>query len=163
MARLFLLFTLLPLAELYLLIGIGERVGFLPTLLGVIVVGALGAALARREGFRVLREWQDALAQGRMPSEGVLGGMLVLVGGVLLVTPGVLSDVIGLVLLFPPTRRLVARAVHDRLERSIARGTVRVYGGGVGFDGGFPPRRAGVEVIDVDGEVVEVDGRKLSR
>lgn len=173
MARLLLLFTLLPLVELYILIRIGERVGFLPTLLGVIAVGLLGAALARREGFRVLRDWREALSQGRMPSEGVLGGMLVLVGCVLLVTPGVLSDFVGLGLLFPPTRRVFARAVHERLERSIEQGSVRVYGGfpprrapagaAHAYGGGFAPRPVRGEVIDVDGEVVEVDGRKTSR
>ncbi len=177
MARLFLLFTLLPLLELFVLARIGSHVGFLPTLLGVIVVGALGAALARREGFRVLREWQEALAQGRTPSEGVVGGALLLVAGLLLVTPGVISDVLGLLLLVPPIRASVAAIVRRRLDRALAEGTVRVYGA-PGMGGPFgpmgrapgahrgPPSRppAGVPaVIDVEGEVVEVDGRKPSR
>ncbi len=155
MARLFLLFTLLPLLELFILVKIGGQIGFLPTLLGVIVVGAIGASLARREGFRVLREWQSALAQGRMPDEGVLGGMLVLVGGVLLIAPGVLSDVVGLALLFPPTRKLVAGVLGRRLERSIAEGTVHVYGvpgmGGGPFGASPGPRYEGPSVIDVEG------------
>jgi UPF0716 protein FxsA len=169
-ARLFLLFALLPLIDLYVLVQIGGQIGFLPTLLGVIVVGAVGAALARREGFRVLREWQSALAEGRIPDEGVLGGALVLAGGVLLVAPGVLSDFLGLALLFPPTRRLVAEAIRRRLERSIAEGSVRVYGApGVsdpfgpraGVYGARPrPAPGGPVVIDVPGEVVEQDGER---
>jgi UPF0716 protein FxsA len=175
LSRLFLLFTLFPLLELYLLVQIGERVGFLPTLLGVIGVGLVGAAVARREGFRVLREWQDALAHGTMPSEGALGGALLLVGGVLLVTPGVISDVLGLVLLFPMTRRIAANIVRRRLERSIESGSVKIYGI-PGMGGPFgpaspgaprpawkPPRDPRREVIDVEGEVLEVDGRKPSR
>lgn len=104
-----LLFVIVPLVELYLLLAVGSLVGFWPTVLLVLVTGMLGASLARREGFRVLRRWQEALARGEMPEEGVLGGLLVLVGGVLLITPGVLTDAVGLLLLLPPSRRWIGR------------------------------------------------------
>jgi UPF0716 protein FxsA len=173
-ARLFLFFTLLPLVDLYVLVQIGGEIGFLPTLIGVILVGMVGAALARHEGFRVLRQWQAALAEGRVPDEGVLGGMLALGGGALLVMPGVLSDVVGLLLLFPPTRKLVAAAVRRRLERSMAEGSVRVYGApGMGDPFGGMPRPApprgprtrpgGPVIIDVEGEVIEQDGERRLR
>ncbi|HEX5748278.1 MAG TPA: FxsA family protein [Archangium sp.] len=123
---LLLAFTVVPFIELYLLLAIGREVGFWPTVGGVLLTGVVGAWLAKKEGLRVLRRWQESLAQGRMPEEGLVGGVLVLVGGVLLVSPGVLTDVVGLFLLFPPTRRLVAAVVRRRLERRMAEGTLRV-------------------------------------
>ena len=123
---LFLAFTVVPFIELYLLLAIGREVGFWPTVGMVLATGLIGALLAKKEGLRVLRRWQESLARGRMPEEGLLGGLLVLVGGVLLVAPGVLTDITGLLLLFPPTRKVVAAVVRRRLERGMAEGTVRV-------------------------------------
>ena len=123
---LLLAFIVVPFIELYLLLAIGREVGFWPMVAGVLFTGMVGAWLARKEGLRVLRRWQESLAQGRTPDEGLVGGVLVLVGGVLLVLPGVITDVIGLFLLFPPTRRLVAALVRRRLERRMAEGTLRV-------------------------------------
>ncbi len=82
--KLLLLFTVVPLVELYLLLVIGSSIGFWPTVAIVLTTGLLGAWLAKSEGLRVYRKWQASLAQGRLPEEGVLGGLLVLVGGVLL-------------------------------------------------------------------------------
>src|SRR5690606_3117938 len=114
----------------------------------------------KREGRRVLGGWRDALAAGRIPDEGVLGGVLVLVGGVLLVTPGFLTDVAGLALLFPPTRRLVADRVRAHLERRTLGGSSG--GGGMSFrvvqfgaGGPEPEDHHRGDVIDVEGEVVE--------
>lgn len=161
MGQLLLLLLLLPFVDLYLLVRIGERLGWMPTLLGVVLVGMVGAALARREGVRVLGRWQEALARGQVPEEGVLSGLLVLLAGLLLVLPGVLTDVVGLLLLLPPVRRLVAHVVRGRLEAGIARGTVQFvdFRGPAGpvYGGGFPPRAAGGPrpgVIDVQGEEV---------
>jgi len=123
---LFLAFTLIPLLELYLLLFVARYVGFWPTVGLVLVTGVIGALLAKKEGLRVVRRWQQSLAQGRMPEEGILGGLLVLVGGVLLVTPGVLTDAVGFLLLLPPTRRVIAARVRRVLERRMADGTVRV-------------------------------------
>jgi UPF0716 protein FxsA len=123
---LFLAFTLGPLVELYLLLLVGQHVGLWPTVGLVFFTGLLGAVLAKQEGLRVVRRWQESVAQGRMPEEGILGGALVLVGGVLLITPGVLTDLAGLLLLLPPTRRWVAARVRRALERRMAAGTLRV-------------------------------------
>ncbi|MFL5356680.1 FxsA family protein [Archangium sp.] len=119
-------FVVLPFVDLYLLLLIGREVGFWPTVSLVLAAGLIGSFLARKEGVRVRRRWQESMARGQVPQEGLLGGALVLAGGVLLVIPGVLTDVLGLFLLFPPTRRLVAGLVHRRLERGMAEGTVRV-------------------------------------
>jgi UPF0716 protein FxsA len=141
---LFLAFTVVPLIELYLLLFIGREIGLWPTVASVLVTGLIGATLAKKEGLRVLRRWQQSLAQGRMPEEGLLGGVLVLVGGVLLVAPGVLTDLTGLLLLFPPTRKVVAGLVRRRLERRMAAGTLRVTtfqsGPFPGGPFGAPPR-----------------------
>ncbi|MDH5674104.1 MAG: FxsA family protein [Myxococcales bacterium] len=166
MSRLLLLFTAVPLVELLLLTWVSERIGFANTVLMVLVTGALGAAMARAEGLRVLRSWQQSLAQGQLPEDGVIGGLLVLVGGVLLVTPGVLTDAVGLLLLLPTSRRTVARVIAARLQRAIEEGRIQVVGsaqpGGFGDFGGFsgfsgrgassapahrPPRVVEAEVI----------------
>lgn len=120
LGKLLLLFTVIPVVELYLLITIGQNVGAGPTIALVLGTGFLGAWLARREGSRVLRSWQGSLARGELPKEGVVSSVLVLVGGVLLVTPGVVTDVMGLLLLLPWTRRWVAGAIRKRLEQRLA-------------------------------------------
>lgn len=150
---LLLLFTVVPLVELWLLLLVGRHIGFWPTVGIVLATGLVGATLAKREGLRVMRDWQRATSEGQLPEDGVLGGALVLVGGVLLVTPGVLTDVVGLALLVPWTRRLLVRRVRARLERSIAQGRVHVSGVGgaqvfTWVGGAAAPRR---DVIDVEG------------
>ncbi len=149
MGLLFLLFTLVPFIELYLLIQIGQVVGAWYTILFVIVMGMIGAWLAKNQGRKVLTEWTTATSQGRIPTEGVLGGVLVLVGGLLLITPGVITDFLGLLFLLPFTRRLFARGIRDYFERKVELGQVRVqqYGGFA-----WPPRRQDSNVIDTEGE-----------
>ncbi|MFW6052017.1 MAG: FxsA family protein [Myxococcota bacterium] len=151
MGKLFLLFTVVPFVELYLLLLIGRVLGALPTLLLVIGTGFVGAWLARSEGLRVVRQWQKALAEGRVPEEGVLGGLLVLVGGVLLITPGVLTDAVGLLLLFPSTRTVLVDVLRRHLERKIREGDIHVvtYTRDV--------RSRSEQVIDVEGEDVTGD------
>jgi UPF0716 protein FxsA len=131
--------------------------GTFETFMLVMVTGVVGAWMARAEGFRVLRSWQSALAEGRIPADGVVSGALVLVGGVLLVTPGVLTDMVGFALLFPPTRRLLAALVVRRVERGIQAGSIHVMPGpGIGApfgSGGF----VRPDVIDVKAEVVDGD------
>lgn len=142
MPALFLLFTAVPLLDLWLLIRIGDAVGVGPALALVIVTGVLGAALARAEGTRVLGAWRRALEAGRMPEEGILSGVLVLAGGLLLVTPGVITDAAGFLLLIPPTRRLATRALRRWLDRKVASGSVRV----VRWGGGARPTREPIDV-----------------
>jgi UPF0716 protein FxsA len=132
---LLLAFVLLPFLELMLLIRIGRVVGVGSTLALLVLTGLLGAWLAKRQGRKVLEAWRTALAAGQVPEEGVLGGVLVLIGGLLLVTPGVLTDVLGLFCLLPPTRKLIARGLGRYLSRQVARGAqVHSYG----FE--WPPR-----------------------
>jgi UPF0716 protein FxsA len=162
LGRLFLLFTLVPLVELYLLIAIGGSVGVAPTIALIATTGILGAWLAKREGRKALASYQEALTQGRLPEDGIVSGLLILVGGVLLIAPGVLTDVVGLSLMIPPIRRGVAKLVTRRVEARIQSGQIGVMHIGPGFGPGFgvnasegSERTRGV----VDVEVVDVDAR----
>jgi UPF0716 protein FxsA len=143
---LFLLFTLVPLVDLWVLVAIGRALGLWETVALVVATGFAGAWLAKMEGRRVIAGWQRALHEGRVPDEGILSGALVLAGGVLLVSPGVITDVIGLALLFPPSRRLAAAGVRRYLARKVRAGQVRV----VTFGEPAAPRgRASDDVVDV--------------
>ncbi len=136
MGLLFLAFTLVPIAELYLLIRIGRVIGAAPTLGFVIAMALLGAYLTKRQGRRVIAEWRTAFDEGRVPEEGVLGGVLVFLGGLLLITPGVITDFFGLFMLLPFTRKRLSAALRVYLEQQVATGNVRVQ------HFGFAPPRA---------------------
>jgi len=149
--RLFLLFTVVPLVELYLLIAIGRMLGPAPTIGLVLLTGALGAWFARLEGARVVRRWQEAMARQQMPKDGVIDGFLIFVGGLMLITPGILTDIAGLSMVMRPTRRVIAGFVRAWFERQVAAGRVQVY------SSGYNGRRRGPQgVIEVEGEEVEV-------
>lgn len=127
-ARLALLFVVVPILELLLLLQMGRWVGFWPTLALVISTGVAGAALARLEGLRVLLGAQRELRSGRMPTDALLGGVCVLIGGALLLTPGILTDLLGFSLLLPPTRRFwmerLRTAARNRLQSGWVQATV---------------------------------------
>lgn len=163
MGRLFLLFTLIPLLEVFLLVQLTQATSLATTFFFVIATGVLGAYFAKREGARVIREWQTATRSGRMPAEGILGGVLVLVGGTLLVAPGVLTDVVGLLLLFPPTRRAIAPLVRRWLERRIANGSIHVSGFRSGPPGGRGPGAgANAGRVEDGGPDAPIRGRVIS-
>lgn len=122
LARIFLLFTVVPTIELYLLIQIGKQIGAFETVWMVVIVGFVGAWLAKREGLGVLRAIQADLARGLPPADRVIEGLLVLVGSVLLITPGVLTDVFGIFMLLPPTRRWMAPALRRWLTKRFLEG-----------------------------------------
>lgn len=119
-ARLLLLFTLIPIAELALLIQMGRWVGLLPTVGLVIVTGILGAALASREGLRAWRAFQLDVWEGRLPGRSILDGLSIFVGGALLLTPGLMTDLLGFFLLLTPTRRWLQDRLVGRLGAALA-------------------------------------------
>ncbi|MGK3964397.1 FxsA family protein [Sorangium sp. So ce118] len=179
MGKLILLFSVVPIVELWLLLSIGDVIGFWPTVAIALGTAVLGAALGKREGLKVLAAWRGAMTEGRIPDEGLTGGLLVLLGAALLVTPGVLTDVAGLLLLFPPTRRRIAALVRERLERRVVAASAAGFGGQgpgpgaffsmrvIDFGGGPFGERPGAsrgqpaagQVIDVEAEVTEDDER----
>jgi UPF0716 protein FxsA len=124
--RLLLLFTVVPFIELVLLIEIGRRVGFPATLALIVVTGVVGAWLARLQGLRTLAEVQREVRAGHLPGASLVDGLLILVAGAVLLTPGVLTDVCGFVLLVPASRRLVREALRRRFEVSIEQRGPRV-------------------------------------
>ena len=124
--------VLLPLAELYLLIRLGHHIGLGASLALLAASAVLGSLIARKQGERVFRNWREAMAGGGVPEEGLLSGVLVMVGGALLIAPGFISDVAGLALMVPPLRRWVTARVRSSLEQTLRSGTVRVTHFGVG-------------------------------
>ena len=161
MGWLALLFVVVPLVDLWLLLSIGDVLGFWPTAGMTLGVALLGGYLGKREGMKVLRQWRDAMAQLRMPEEGLVSAALVLAGAVLLATPGVLTDVAGLLLLVPLTRKPIAKLVRGivagRVTRAVERGEIRVNV--VSRDDVGPAQRqaAEPEILDVEAEVVEAE------
>lgn len=154
-ARLFLLFVTVPLIELFLFLVIGQRIGIAATFALILLTGILGAALARSQGLRTLAKYQEAIAQGRLPHEAVLDGLMILVAGALLLTPGFLTDTIGFALLAPAVRQVVRRRIEASLQERF-----RVVGvtEAVNFStsGGRSKSVHGNDpVITVEGEVVE--------
>ena len=109
----------LPFVELYVIIQIGHALGALDTIAVMVIISLLGAWLARHEGFFVIRRIQDSLAMGRVPADEMLDGALVLAGGLLLLTPGFVTDAVGILLLFPPSRAVVRAYVRRRMGARI--------------------------------------------
>lgn len=153
-ALLAVLFLVVPIVELYVIVQVAQGFGILPTLALLVLVSVVGASLLRSQGLGVLRRVNEALAAGRMPGRELVDGVLVVIGGALMLTPGFVTDAVGLALLLPPTRALVRLALVRRWRHRI---TVVSSMGGVGDGMGWPgpgtARRVDVEVVDV--EVVE--------
>lgn len=154
--RLLLLFTLVPFVELVLLLQIhhaistiwGPGIGLLVTLGSIVLTGIAGAALARQQGLGVLRKFQSQTRQGQLPGDALADGMLILFGAALLLTPGILSDVLGFSLLIPFTRNW-----HRRLLLTWAKHNAQVHSSFQQTDfrnGGFPTGGFGYsEQVDV--------------
>ena len=146
------LFILVPIAELAVLIQIGELIGVWWTIALLVADAILGSMLARSQGRTVWRRFNEAISAGRAPAREVMDGALVLFGGALLLTPGFLSDILGAVLLLPPTRALVrallVRRFADRMVASMTAGPRRQGGPGARSP---RPRQA----YDVEGTAVD--------
>ena len=120
------LFVAIPIAEFTILIELGQRIGTLNTIILVFGAGILGAILARMEGLRLLARIQESLRAGIMPTDQLFDGALVLAAGIFLIAPGLISDCIGLVLLFPPTRYPIKLALRQISRTWIANRTLRI-------------------------------------
>jgi UPF0716 protein FxsA len=122
MVRLFLLFAVVPVIEVYLLIKVGRLVGPLSTVAILLLISLVGAWLVRHQGFQILRRIQDELALGRLPAAELVDGALVLVGGVLLLTPGFFTDFLGLFFLIPASRSVLKRFLGLWLQSRLVDG-----------------------------------------
>jgi UPF0716 protein FxsA len=115
--RLLLLFTLVPLLELYLLVKLGTVIGVGATVLIVIATGILGASLARWQGLEVLRRLSYDLDRGRLPTDALIDGLLIFIAGAVLLTPGLITDALGFILLMPAGRAGVKKVVRERFRK----------------------------------------------
>lgn len=119
LARLILLLTVVPIVELVILFRIKDLLDWPATLGIVVLTGVLGAWLARREGFKTLRNIQEEMLAGRPPTGAVVDGLLILVAGAVLVTPGILTDLFGFALLIPPIRKRIRKRLIERFKKHI--------------------------------------------
>lgn len=140
MPLLIVLFIVVPVAELYVIIKVGELIGVLPTLILLLADALLGSMLLKHQGRGAWRRFNEAIAARRFPGREVVDGVLIVIGGTLLLTPGFISDVFGLFLLIPPTRALSRRLLR---RFTIGRFAVVGVGGGPGGPDPFGPRGAG--------------------
>jgi UPF0716 protein FxsA len=116
---LILIFIAVPIAELYVIYLVGDAIGVWQTLALLAADSLLGSLLLRSQGRSVWNRFNEALAAGRVPRREVMDGVLVIFGGAFLITPGFLTDVLGLLLLIPPTRSVVRRQVERRIGRRV--------------------------------------------
>jgi len=128
------LFVVVSLVEIYLFVLVGQAIGALNTIGLVIVISLTGAWLTKREGLGVLSRLRAQVDAGRMPTNELIDGVLILAGGIMLVVPGFITDACGLLLLFPPTRAVVRRFVRRRIQVRVLP-PMSPYGGTRPYDG----------------------------
>ncbi len=115
--RLLLILTIVPLTELMLLLRLADAFSWQSTLVLVVLTGVLGAWLARRQGIRTFARIQSELERGTLPADALIDAALILVAGLVLVTPGILTDLFGFALLIPPIRRWLKRRVTEACKK----------------------------------------------
>ena len=151
---LFWAFVGVPLLEIMLFLQVGQRIGFWATLGVVLVTAAAGTSLVRQQGLAVLRRAQENMNRGVMPAAELVDGLLIVVAGLLLLTPGFFTDAAGFTLLLPAARAGARRLLMKRFGARLGAGTV-----GTGWPGGpgphGRPRASEVEIIDTSAEVVD--------
>ena len=125
--RLTLLFVLTPLVELAILVYLGTIIGALYTILIVVATGILGAFMARNQGLTALSRIRGSIERGIIPSNEIFDGALIVVGGLLLLTPGIITDIVGFTLLVPQTRRITGRWLRSCIRRRIERGEIHYW------------------------------------
>lgn len=126
--RLFALFLIMPVLELALLVQVDKLIGFWPTMGVIVFTGLLGGYLAKREGLSAWQRFNRRMNEGGLPGKELLDGVIILVAGALLITPGVITDVIGFLGLLPPTRAVIRKYVLKRINRALEQGSINVVG-----------------------------------
>ena len=127
-ALLFVLLLVVPVAELWVIVQVADGIGAVPTLLLLLFVSVAGAWLLKQQGTATWRRMREALRRGEMPTNEATDGALILLGGALLLTPGFLTDALGLTLLIPPSRAVLKRSVRAALARRARRRFGSPYG-----------------------------------
>jgi UPF0716 protein FxsA len=152
------LFVIVPIAELALIIQVGEAIGVWWTIALLVGDSVLGSMLMRSQGRAAWRRFNQATTAGRVPAREVLDGVLVIFGGALLLTPGFISDILGLLLLLPPTRAIARRVLVRRFAHRMVASVTGVPRGR-GPAAVWPPN--GQHDYDVEGRAVDVDTDRL--
>ncbi|MBT8764187.1 FxsA family protein [Desulfohalobiaceae bacterium Ax17] len=125
--KFFLLFALVPMLELYILIKVGSIIGAGPTIVLVILTAIVGAYLAKQQGMHTMYRIRQSLSQNMLPAEELVDAFLILIAGLVLLTPGFITDLLGLLILFPPTRKSFKIWLYKKNSQWIDKGDVHVY------------------------------------
>lgn len=120
--KLLILFVIVPVTELYILIEVGKRIGGLTTIGIIILTGIIGAYLVKGQGFMILKKIQSDLNEGIIPGDSLIQGAIILAGGIFLLTPGFVTDIIGFIFLIPVSRRVVKKYLLKWLKRKTKEG-----------------------------------------
>ena len=120
--KLLLLFLIVPATELYILIEVGKQIGSLTTIGIIILTGIIGAYLVKDQGFMILKKIQNDLNEGSMPGDNLIQGAIILAGGIFLLTPGFVTDIVGFILLIPLSRNIVKKCLLNWLRKKIKDG-----------------------------------------
>ncbi|HEY8082095.1 MAG TPA: FxsA family protein [Solirubrobacterales bacterium] len=156
MALLVALFIVVPIVELYLIIQVGQAIGVVPTLVLLLADAILGSLLLRQQGRSAWQRFNTALNERRFPAQEVADGLMIAVGGTLLLTPGFVTDIFGLLLLIPPTRAVMRRLLRGFLgKRFLVVNIGSRVAGGPGPSAGDP--RPNGRTYDFDGTAEEID------
>ena len=123
-SKLLILFIVVPVAELYVLIEVGKKIGSLTTIGIIIFTGILGAYLVKNQGFMILKKIQNDLNDGIMPGDSLIQGAIILVGGILLLTPGFVTDIAGFIFLIPVSRNILKKYLLKWLKGKIVKGSI---------------------------------------
>ncbi|WP_230474365.1 FxsA family protein [Calidifontibacillus erzurumensis] len=121
------LLIIIPALEVGVIIVSGSAIGIIPTIILMIATGFIGAGLSRNQGLKAFQEAQRQMAYGRLPGETILDGLCILLGGILLLFPGFLTDVLGLFLLIPITRKFFKKLIKKRLEKMLQNGQFYIF------------------------------------
>jgi len=125
--RLIILFTIVPLIELYLLLHVGKCLGAFLTILIVVLTGILGGVLARSQGLSIYQSIRTDLESGIIPTDGLLEGLFILVAGALLITPGLMTDIVGFLIMVPVLRKWLQNRLKNRLKRNFETRQIHIY------------------------------------
>ena len=120
--KILILFVIVPVTELYILIEVGKKIGSLSTIGIIILTGIIGAYLVKSQGFMILRKIQNDLNEGIMPGDSLIQGAIILAGGILLLTPGFVTDIVGFIFLIPVSRNIVKKYLLKWLQGKIKEG-----------------------------------------
>ena len=117
--KLLIIFATVPLLELALLIKVGEFIGIIPTIIIVASTGIIGVTLAKKQGYQVIAKIKNNIELGKLPANDLIGGVLILIGGTMLLTPGIITDITGFSLIFPLTRNRFIKFAKKKIRKYI--------------------------------------------